>query len=193
MEERKPDTRQRILDASGELFRLRGFAGTGLKQISEASRAPFGSVYHFFPGGKEQLAAESLRESGERYRQLVERVFDAAPDPVAGIYAAFVGAGETMRATDFEDACPIATVAAEVASTNESLRVVTAAIFESWIESGTERLAAAGIDHAQARSLMIYALAALEGAFILSRAAKSTEPMETTGRFVAETIRRHLP
>src|SRR5271165_3677256 len=57
-------TRDRILDSSAELFRRQGYAGTGVKQIVASANAPFGSLYHFFPGGKEQLGAETLRSSG---------------------------------------------------------------------------------------------------------------------------------
>ena len=57
-------TRDRILDSGGEFFRRQGYAGTGVKQIVEAASAPFASLYHFFPGGKEQLGAEVIRRSG---------------------------------------------------------------------------------------------------------------------------------
>ena len=55
-------TKQRILYAAAELFRRRGYSGTGLKQISEESRAPFGSLYHHFPGGKEELGEDVIRQ-----------------------------------------------------------------------------------------------------------------------------------
>ncbi len=44
-------TKERILDSTAELFRRQGYAGTGMKQIAAEAAAPFGSVYHFFPGG----------------------------------------------------------------------------------------------------------------------------------------------
>ena len=58
------ETRERILRASGELFRRQGYMGTGVKQIVAEAGAPFGSIYHFFPGGKEELGAETIRRSG---------------------------------------------------------------------------------------------------------------------------------
>ena len=57
-------TRDRIVDASAELMRRQGYAATGVKQIVTAAQAPFGSLYHHFPGGKEQLGAEAIRTSG---------------------------------------------------------------------------------------------------------------------------------
>ena len=49
-------TKERIVNASAELFRRQGYTGTGLKQVVAEADAPFGSLYHFFHGGKEQLA-----------------------------------------------------------------------------------------------------------------------------------------
>ena len=120
------DTRERIVDSSAELFRRQGYNGTGVKQIAAAAAAPFGSLYHFFPGGKEQLGAEVIRTSGAMYMQLFATVVAGAPDAASAIGAFFAGAAETLHETGFADACPIATVALEVASTNEPLRIATA-------------------------------------------------------------------
>ena len=51
-------TRERIVEAGAMLFRRQGWSGTGMKQIAAAAAAPFGSIYHFFPGGKDELSAE---------------------------------------------------------------------------------------------------------------------------------------
>ena len=83
-----------------------------------------------------------------------------------------------LRLTDYEDACPIATVALEVASTNEPLRRATADVFESWISSVVQRLTDAGIEARRARELAVFVISALEGAFVLCRAMKSTEAMD---------------
>ena len=105
----------------------------------------------------------------------------------------FGGAAETLRETDFADACPIATAALEVFSTNEELRVACAEVFNAWIEGGVERFAAEGISRARARELVIQMLAALEGAFVLSRALRSTEPVELAGAGVVAAIEAELP
>jgi AcrR family transcriptional regulator len=78
------DTRDRIVTATSELFRTRGYHGTSLKHVTAASGAPIGSVYHFFPGGKVALAEAVITESGAAYRALFELIADAAPDPVHG-------------------------------------------------------------------------------------------------------------
>lgn len=183
-----PGTRERIVGASAELFRRHGYTGTGVKQIVETAGAPFGSLYHFFPGGKEELGAETIRWSGAIYEQLIEAVFGPAPDVVTGVRAFFDGAAQTLRETDYADACPIATVALEVASTSEPLRQATADVFQRWIDAGAERFAAAGIPQDQARELTTFMLCALEGAFVLGRAMRTTEPVEQAGVAVAERV-----
>src|SRR5271168_1076089 len=102
-------TKDRIVEHSAELFRRQGFAGTGLKQIVAEASAPFGSVYHFFPGGKEQLGEEVIRYSGGLYGQLIDIFFDPDGDPVEATRAFFAGAAQTLVETDYADACPIAT------------------------------------------------------------------------------------
>jgi AcrR family transcriptional regulator len=186
------ETKDRILESSGELFRRQGYVGTGIKQIVEAAGAPFGSIYHFFPGGKEELGAETIRRSGALYGLLFVEFVGPEVDLVKGVRAFFAGAAETLRETDFADACPIATVALEISSTNEELRQACADVFNLWIKGGTARFVEAGIKKKQARALVIEMLAGLEGAFVLSRALRSTEPVERAGEVSATSIERAL-
>lgn len=185
-------TRDRIVESSALLFRRQGYAGTGLKQIMEMAGAQFGSLYHFFPGGKEQLGAQVIEWSGRLYQTLVEGFIDAAPDVTTGVGNVFVGAAETLRQTGYMDACPIETVALEVASTNETLREACAKVFDAWVEAATERLAAAGVERDEARRLGLSLICALEGAFVLSRAARTTEALDAAGALAVESVRAAL-
>ena len=168
-------TKQRILERSATLFMRQGYASTGVKQIVAEAGAPFGSLYHFFPAGKEQLGAETIRWSGARYAQLIDVFFAPGADPVAATRAFFAAAGETLRETGYADACPIATVALEVSSTSEPMREACAEVFESWIGLTQARLVESGLTARAARALAISILASLEGAFVLARALRSTE------------------
>jgi len=185
-------TKERILESTAELFRRQGYTGTGMKQIATEASAPFGSVYHFFPGGKEELGAETIRASGRLYTQLFASIAVQAPDVLSAVRDFFNGAGETLRETDYADACPIATVALEVASTNEPLRLATAEVFEEWIDGATEYFAYAGIPRARAREIGLAMLSLLEGAFIFSRAMRTTEPMAIAGSAAVEVVRQAL-
>lgn len=173
-------TRDRILYATAELFRRQGYAGTGLKQVVAEAGAPFGSLYHHFPGGKQQLGEEVVRAGGAFFQALVTAVYDAEATTEAAVAAVFAGAAATLEATDFQDACPIAAIALDVASTNDPLRAATAEAFESWTVALTARLGD--------RDRALGVLAALEGAFVLCRAARTTEPMLAAGRMASASV-----
>jgi TetR/AcrR family transcriptional regulator, lmrAB and yxaGH operons repressor len=60
-----PGSRQRMIEAAIELMRGSGLSGAGINEIVRESAAPKGSVYHFFPNGKQQVVTEAL-ETGRR-------------------------------------------------------------------------------------------------------------------------------
>ena len=186
--EQRPGTRDRILFASAELFRRQGYAATGLKQVTAQAEAPFGSLYHFWPGGKQALAEEVLRTGGDFFLALYRQIMDDAPDLLSGLRDFFAGAGETLEATDYADACPIATVAGEIASSNDVLRQATADVFELWLGALAGDLAAAGVEPERGRAVALSTLAVLEGAFLLCRALRSTEPMRAAGESAAAIV-----
>lgn len=175
-------TRDRLVATAAQLYGRYGYTGVGLKQVAAEAGVPIGSLYHFFPGGKEQLAAEALRLSGHGYQLLVEGVFESAPDLVSGIRLCFETAAEVLAASGYADACWIETVALEVASTNEPLRLVTAEIFDRWIDAATRLAEQAGVpDRESARRLGIAIITGLEGAFVLSRSLRTPEPLLAAG------------
>lgn len=182
------ETRDRILETTAELVRRQGLVGTGLKQIAAEAGAPFGSIYHFFPGGKEELAAEVIRSSGRRYQDVVAAALLSTPDPVVGTGEVFRRAAEDLVESDYADACPIATVALEVASTNEVLRDATADVFTAWLDAGTEYFAGHGVERGRARELVTQLVMELEGAFLLCRALRDTEPLEVAGRTMQAAV-----
>ncbi|MEW1656834.1 TetR/AcrR family transcriptional regulator [Streptomyces sp. NPDC093707] len=186
------DTKQRIVTAGTELFRRHGYTGTGMKQIAAAAGAPFGSIYHFFPGGKAQLGEEVVRTSGAVYLGLITTLMEPYEDRVAATRDAFTAAAETLRELDFADPCPIATVAMEVASSNEPLRQATSEVFDSWIDGLAAYYAAGGIPRPAARETAGSVIALLEGAFMLGRAARSTTPVIAAGKAAAAVVRAAL-
>jgi len=181
-------TRDRILTATIELFRLQGFNGTSLKQVSVAAKAPIGSIYHGFPGGKDDLAGAAIEVAGASYQQLFESMADDAGDIVIAVGSFFEGAAAVLAETGYLDLCPIGTIASEVASTNDALRAATERVFADWLAAITERFIAAGLERDAAAELGTTVIAALEGSFILARSARSPEPILATGRVITAAI-----
>jgi AcrR family transcriptional regulator len=187
-----PTTKERILDSTAELFRRQGYAGTGMKQIAAQAAAPFGSVYHFFPGGKQELGAETIRMSGRMYVGLFTAVAAQSPDAASAVGAFFEGAADTLRDSDYVDVCPIATVALEVASSNEPLREAIAEVFEEWIETASSYFERESIPPAHSRELALTMLSLLEGAFIFARTMRTSEPVTIAGATVVARVREAL-
>ncbi|WP_395309152.1 TetR/AcrR family transcriptional regulator [Mycobacterium sp. AMU20-3851] len=183
----EPGTRDRILEATAELYRRQGMSATGLKQISGAAKAPFGSIYHHFPGGKEAITAEVIRCEGVRYGAFVGAQL-AHTDPATGIPALFVSAGELMASQDYGEACSIETIALEVASTNEVLRQESATVFEGWLSGLAAWFAQLDVTEEQSRRMALITLTALEGAFVLCRTLRSVEPVVAAGHGVQAAV-----
>ncbi|MDQ3739025.1 MAG: TetR/AcrR family transcriptional regulator [Actinomycetota bacterium] len=185
-------TRDRILAASTELMRRNGYAGTGVKAILAASGAPYGSLYHHFPGGKEQLGTETLRQGGVAYLALVESFYTPDADVRVATRVFFEEAAAFVESTDFVDACPIATIAGEIANTSDPMRAAAAEAFESWLAVLASRFVDAGIARLRSRELAIELFCAIEGAFLLARTTGDGEPIRIAGRAAEAAVRTAL-
>jgi AcrR family transcriptional regulator len=187
-------TKDRILEATAELLRRRGYHGTGLKEIVKASEAPFGSVYHHFPGGKEELAAEALR----RYTEASVRALRAAAEnaSAAGTVRAFVTASrEALVASDYRRGCPIAGVALDLMPADNALANHVTEAFARWREVLRGALERDGVPGKRAAALASLVVASAEGALLLGRADRSPVPVdETVDELVAHieaVVRQH--
>ena len=181
-------TRDRIIVATNELFRRHGYNGTSLSQISEAADATTGSIYHFFPGGKEALGVAVIDTTGAVYRELFESIAAEQPDPASAFQSFFAGAASVLEESDFIDPCPIGTIAREVANTSEPLRQAAERAFHSWIASAQNYLINSGIDPDAADDLATMFVATVEGGFVLSRTLRSTDPLTAIALHVVASI-----
>ena len=182
-------TRERLIRAGVELFKRQGLHATGIKEIAQQAGVPASSLYHFFPGGKEELAGTVIETAGADFQHVVQDIWDAGEDVVHGVREIFEAAADVLEATDYADICPIATVAHEVAGTNNDLRIATADVFEAWIYAAHRRLEKAGATKEDADSLAPTLIAMLEGTFILCRTLRTTEPLRDAARVAAYLVR----
>jgi AcrR family transcriptional regulator len=181
-------TDQRIVRSMTELLRLQGYGATSIQQLAQAAQAPTGSIYHHFRGGKREVAAAALRESGAAYLQLIPLLLDRHADLATAIEAAFAAAAEDIAATGWVNMCPVGTVAAEIADTEPELRQVAAEVIATWLDAGSRYLVGRGLSAADARAAMYAVLAALEGGFLLARTQRTAEPLLAAGRAVAAYV-----
>jgi AcrR family transcriptional regulator len=181
-------TDQRIVRSMAELLRVQGYAATSIQQLAAAAGAPTGSIYHHFRGGKREVAAAALRETGAAYIQLLPMLLDRHADLATAIEAAFAAAAEDLANTGWANMCPVGTVAGEIADTEPELRQVAAEVIASWVDAGSRYLARRGLSETDARTAMYALLTALEGGFLLARAQRAVEPLLAAGRAVSAYV-----
>jgi len=184
------DTRTRLVRAAEQLFRVQGYAGTGLKQLTAVAEAPWGSLYHFFPGGKAELAVAAAAWAGEIYAEGWRRAFAASDDPAEAVWRIFEGEARVLEGSDYRNGCPIASMTLDTASLDENLRAACDGAFAQWLEAIRRGFEDHGAPAAAAESLARFVLAAIEGAIVLARAAKSPAAVIDTGTRVREVVAR---
>lgn len=186
------DSRRKMIRSAALLFRERGYSGTGMRDVIAHSGAPRGSIYHHFPGGKTQLGRETVERVGARTGSNLDLLAEGG-DPVAMVRALVAGWRETLVSTDFRAGCPILAVAAESHASAPELAAAADAAFERWQEPLARCLRRAGVPRGRARRLAALVTASTEGAIVLSRVRRSTEPLDEVGRELEASIRAAIP
>lgn len=177
-----PASRDRLLDAAVDLLQRQGYHGTGLNELLERSEAPRGSLYHYFPGGKEQIGAEAIARAGDQVAAAIAHLLRAKPSAAEAVeaLAGLLAAG--LEASEFERGCPVATTALEVTPRSEPIRAAVKDSFDRWLTPLRERLEATGFDAAEAARRADLTIAALEGALVLARARQNADVLREAGR-----------
>jgi TetR/AcrR family transcriptional repressor of lmrAB and yxaGH operons len=173
-------TRRKLVDATAALLRRQGYHATGLSDIVAESGAPRGSLYFYFPGGKDELARAALLESSAAWRARLDAATRDVRDLGEAIDATVTLLAEDLEASGWDNGCPVAAVALE--STSDLVRQTVAEHFETWLGVLTDRLAALGVPAAAARQLATVALSAVEGALLLARVTRSRQPLVAVGQ-----------
>ncbi len=171
-------TRQAIVDTTARLLESQGYHGTGLNQIIKESGAPRGSLYYYFPEGKEELAVAALHQRSLHLAAIAAASMAGYADPVQAIDGFLRGMIEAMTGNDFCGAAPLAAVALDSFGGSERLRTATAASYEELRRPFLNILLRAGIPVERANSLATTVLATVEGAVILARSQQSTAPLQ---------------
>ena len=181
----QPAGRRHFVATMARLLRKQGFAATGLNQLVAESGAPKGSLYHYFPGGKDEVAAEALLFAGKLVRGTLEALRRTETGP-AGIVRAYGALLEGwMGKSGYSDGCPITTTLLEVATEKPAIAAIGRDAFASWREVFAGALRDAGVPAERAGALALAAIMMFEGALILTRVGRDPEPIRTATREIA--------
>ena len=170
--------RDEIIETTCALLEVQGYHATGLNQIIKESGSPKGSLYYYFPGGKEELTEEALRHVGVLVRERIVANLALTQDAAGAVRDFIMNVAHNVTLSGYKAGGPITTVAMETASTSERLREVCDSIYQSWQEAFAARLITSGIAEDRAWALAAVIISALEGGIILARTRQSAEPLE---------------
>lgn len=172
-----PRHRESIVRTAAVLFRRQGYAATGTNQIVAASGAPKGSLYHYFPGGKEEIGQAAVAHAGGLVaRTLAEflRRGSTPGDALRGYGRLLAG---WLEESQFRDGCPIATTLLELAPASSGVADAGRAAFDAWTELLAGALRDSGAPEERARQLAGLALATIEGALLVARVREDVAPL----------------
>ncbi len=172
-----PVHRLNIVRAAARLFRKNGYSKTGLNEILAESQAPKGSLYHYFPRGKEQLGEEALRFSSQIALRTLEELGKEHVTAPSLLLAFAALLADWMEQSSFQDGCPMATTILETVPQSAAIRLAAQEGFGAWQQVFAERLRADGLKPEGARRLANLTVAGLEGSLIQARVAQDRRPI----------------
>src|SRR5262249_55711299 len=167
------------------------YAAMELRDVAARGDAPRGSIYHHFPGGKAQLAAEAAALDGARVRAGIERSFAER-----GVRETLLRFGDVFRTRAADRpaliGCPVAPAA--LARPEDPARAAAAtAAFRSWeatIEAALER---EGVAPERAAPFAALVVSTVEGALLRARAAGDHGPLDDAFAGLAQALDALLP
>ncbi len=156
-----------VLPALGEVFREHGVAGASLSIITEATGLGKGSLYHFFPGGKEEMVAAVLAQIDGWFEDNVFSPLDNAADPRRAIDDMF------DAVTDYFDSgsrvCLVGALA--LVDTRDSFSDAIRSYFDRWVKALARALKKLGHPRGHAKDQAEHIVLGIQGALVLARAS----------------------
>jgi AcrR family transcriptional regulator len=165
-----------MIESATLLIRERGVEATSFSDVIVASRAPRGSIYHYFPRGKAQLVEEATKHGANFIVESMRRALDgrdagAALDVFAAWYYTL------LRDFDYSAGCPLMAAAIE-GGRSPGASAEAADGFDRWERTIAEALTRDGVPGPRATQIAALAVASMEGALAMCRAKRSPEPFE---------------
>ncbi|MBI5068768.1 MAG: TetR/AcrR family transcriptional regulator [Deltaproteobacteria bacterium] len=178
-------TREEVLDRLMAAFRKHGYDGASLAELSKRTGLGKSSLYHHFPGGKEQMAVEVLAHLDRTLRPVFASLSDGRPPDakLAGLLdavSAFYGDGKV--------ACLLERLCAS-ADRSRFARPLRAS-FASFMGAFEQLCREAGLPLAAARARAESAVVRIEGGLVVSAGTGDTGVFQRTLRDLRERLLR---
>jgi TetR/AcrR family transcriptional repressor of lmrAB and yxaGH operons len=182
-------TRDQIIETTCGLLEAQGYHATGLNQIVKESDTPKGSLYHYFPGGKDELTAEAVARNAMMVEERIRAQLAAEADAARAVQRLVRQIADAVEQSEFRAGGPLQTVALETATTHARLNGVCQEAYRLIQGAFTDRLRESGLEAEAAEALSTLITAAVEGAILLSRTHHTGEPLRLVADQLADVIR----
>lgn len=170
-------TKARMVDSAMRILRERGVSAITVDAVLADSGAPRGSVYHHFPGGRDELVLTAGREAADYITNLLEQTVTGC-DLITALDAFIAFWKHTLAETGYGAGCPVAALGADSADDAAKLLDLAAATFDRWKKALATAIEASGFPAGEARVLAVTLISALEGAITLCRVYRSSQPLD---------------
>lgn len=178
--------KENLVRTAMRLFRRQGYASSGLAQILAESGAPKGSLYHYFPEGKEALGEAAVVLAGDKIREMLEGHAERHRSPASFLRAYARTMAGWMEESGFESGCPIATTLLETAPGSARIREAGERAIDGWAGVIGGVFERAGLPRARSRRRARLVVSAMEGALIVARVQQSTRPIQDVALLAEE-------
>ena len=167
--------RERMVLSAALLIREHGAHPTAIADVLEHSRAPRGSAYHYFPGGRTQLLCEAIDYAGEYVASRIASA-DSGLDALDDLVAYY---RKQLLRSDYRAGCPVVAVSVEAGDPAKPDVIDRAAVaFSRWNDLIAQRLVADGVSAARAEELAMLTTTSIEGAIVVARASRDVKPLD---------------
>lgn len=162
------NTREKILTSAAFLFQKNGYHATGLNEIIRESATPKGSLYYYFPNGKEELAEATIKLMGNKIQHDIEEELAKNSDPVQATEEFILDLAQKFNEKDPENCFSIGLLALETVSISESLRKTCTEVYDLWTDTYYQKLVSSGFSSERAQELSLILQLMIEGAITIS-------------------------
>jgi TetR/AcrR family transcriptional repressor of lmrAB and yxaGH operons len=186
----KSNAKEQIVSTAARLFFSQGYHATGLNQIIKESSTPKGSLYHYFPHGKEELAHECIQKANEQIMQKFEDTFSAHESTGDAIQRFIHDMADETEAAGFTGFLPFSFWAAvETSCISHQLRVACQGVFANWQNIITKHLMMEGVGEEKARETGLLVISLMEGALIISLTNQDKQPLLTAADYLSSVAK----
>lgn len=181
----KHNAREAIVDTASRLFFTQGYHATGLNQIIKDSESPKGSLYYYFPRGKEELALTCISRTSEIVAELLRYHAGKQLSTTAMIQDFILEVARKAEETCFEGLVPFSFwVAVETSCVSDELRAACQSVFKDWQDVIMQHLLEEGVDDKTASDKSSVVVSLYEGALLQALTHKSTQPLLAAAQII---------